>query len=271
MDKKTLAGKVSLVTGASRGIGRATALALAKKGSRVALVARNLEKLNEVAEEVRALHGEAIVFPADVSDQNQINQVVKQTANAWGRLDILVLNAGEYVRSSIRELSLEKLQRSMEVNYYSGVYFVMTALPLMLNQKNGHIVFITSMDARKGLPLDAPYVSAKAALTGFAEVLRQELYGSGVYVTTVLPGRVDTQMIENLSVPWISKKIKPEVVAEAVISAVLNRHVEVMLPFQVKLLYYVNVFWPRLADWMVRNYRLQGWEEVSEKKPGSST
>lgn len=96
----------------------------------------------------------------------------------------------------------------------------------MMAQGSGHIVLVTSMDAKKGIPRDAPYVAAKFALAGFGDVLRQELYGSGVAVTTLFPGRVDTPMIEHLKVPWISAKISPEVVARATVRAIVRRQPE---------------------------------------------
>jgi short-subunit dehydrogenase len=117
------------------------------------------------------------------------------------------------------------------------------------------------MDARKGIPPDAPYVAAKFALSGFGDVLRQELRGTGVSVSIIYPGRVDTPMIENLRVPWISAKIPAEAVARAILRAVRRRQPEVILPAQSKLLVYLNTISPALADWAVRWFHLEGWED----------
>ena len=129
----------------------------------------------------------------------------------------------------------------------------------MLSQKSGHIVAVTSMDGKIGLPPDAPYVSAKFALTGFCEVLRQEVSDHGIAVTNVLPGRVDTGMIEHLRFSWISPKVSPEIVARSTLDAIRRRKPIVIVPPQAKLLYYINVFAPKLSDRLSRFFHLEGW------------
>jgi NADP-dependent 3-hydroxy acid dehydrogenase YdfG len=261
MAERSLYKKIAIITGASSGIGRATALALAEAGACIALVGRNEHHLHEVAAAVRSLGGEAITLPADITRQDQVNLFVKKTLEQWGRVDILVSNAGQYIRAPVEEMSLGSLEQSMAVNFYGHVYAIQAVLPTMLHQKSGQILLVSSMDAKKGLPNDAPYVSAKFALSGFGEVLRQEVRGRGVAVTTIFPGRVDTPMIANLKVPWISAKVSPEVVANAIVSAAKRRPAEVILPFQARLLYLLNVVAPRLADTIVRVFRLEGWEK----------
>lgn len=261
MEKTIFSGKVVLVTGASRGIGRATALALARKGAHLSLVSRDKARLESVAGEIRELGGEAIVLPANISDPSLIRETVEKTIAHWGQLDILVSNAGEYLRSPVVDLQVDDVRKSMEINFYPGIHYVQEVLPHMMARKNGHIIFITSVDGKKGLPLDVPYVAAKFALTGFAEVLRQETRGSGVQVSNILPGRVDTEMIQDLRVPPISAKIPPEAVANAVIYAIEKRKAEVILPANARLLCYVNAIWPNLGDWAARVFHLQGWEE----------
>jgi short-subunit dehydrogenase len=158
-------------------------------------------------------------------------------------------------------LSVEHLQRSLAVNFYGGLYLTLAILPHMQRAQSGHIVFVTSMDGKLGLRNDAPYVSAKFALTGFTHVLRQELHGSGIHVSNVLPGRVDTAMIERLRFHWLSAKIPPEAVARGVIRAIEKRKAEVILPPQAVLLYYMWVLSPRLGDYLARLFHLEGWEE----------
>jgi short-subunit dehydrogenase len=116
------------------------------------------------------------------------------------------------------------------------------------------------MAGKIGLPPDAPYVSAKFALTGFCEVLRQEVRDSGISVTNILPGRVDTPMIDHLKFSWISAKIMPEKVALAILDAIRKQKPSVIIPSQAKLLYYINVFAPSLSDWLARYFHLEGWE-----------
>ncbi len=253
-----LANRIALVTGASKGIGRAVALALARAGAHLALVARGREGLEAVAAEVRALGRQALPLPADVSVEEQARATVRQTLAHFGRLDILVANAGVYIRRPIRDLDTAILRQSLAVNFYGSVYPVLEALPHLLAQREGHIVLITSMDGKKGIPPDAPYVAAKFALSGFGDVLRQELHGTGVGVSVVFPGRVDTPMIADLEVPWISAKIPPEAVARAVVQAIRRNRAEVIVPFQARLLYWVQCCAPKLADWVVRTFHLEG-------------
>jgi NADP-dependent 3-hydroxy acid dehydrogenase YdfG len=254
--------KIAIVTGASSGIGRTTALALAGEGAHVALAARNATALHEVAQAIRALGQEALAVPTDVIHQDQVERLVTETLARWKRVDILVANAGAYVRCPIPDLTVTEVERSMAVNFYGALYAILAVLPHMLNQKSGHLVLVSSMDAKKGLPFDAPYVAAKFALAGFGEVLRQELYGSGVQVITVFPGRVDTPMIATLQVPWISAKIPPEAVARAIVRAIHQRQPEVIVPLQARALVYLNTLSPRLGDWIARLFHLEGQENV---------
>jgi len=255
-----LQGRVAIVTGASSGIGRATALALADQGAHVSLAARTESALQKAAEAVQSLGQEALVVPTDVTQQEQVNRLMEETLARWGHIDILVANAGAYVRAPVTELTVADVERSMAVNFYGALYAVLAVQPHMLAQGSGHIVLVSSMDGKKGLPLDAPYVAAKFALGGLGEVLRQELQGHGIRVTTVFPGRVDTPLIDDIEVPWISAKIPPEAVARAILRAIHRRRPEVIVPLQARALYYLNTFCPRLVDWIVRKFHLEGWE-----------
>jgi 3-oxoacyl-[acyl-carrier protein] reductase len=116
------------------------------------------------------------------------------------------------------------------------------------------------LDAKKGLPLDSPYVAAKFAITGFAEVMRQELHHSDIHVTTIFPGRIDTPMIDNLRVPWISRKVPPEKVAQAIIRGINRQKAEVIVPLIQAPYGYLNALSPRFMDWIVRLFHLEGWE-----------
>ncbi len=259
MNNNFFLNKVAIVTGASSGIGRATALALAKQGALVALAARRGEVLIELVEEINTQGGKALAVPMDVTVREQVEQMVRKVLDHWGRVDILVSNAGEYIQRPIVDLEPAEIQRSFDVNFFGGIYCVKALLPHMLQRKSGHIVFVTSMDGKIGLPGDAPYVSAKFALTGFGEVLRQELRDSGISVTNVLPGRVDTAMIDHLRFSWISPKISPESVALAIMDGIRKRKPIVIVPPQAKLLYYINVFAPSLSDRLARYFHLEGW------------
>jgi NAD(P)-dependent dehydrogenase (short-subunit alcohol dehydrogenase family) len=255
-----LPDKVAIITGASSGIGRVTALALARAGVKVTLAARRAAELQAVAAEIRAAGGEALVAPT--------------TLQHFGRLDIVVANAGVYVRCRLtdpmtdpkglrRPLGSEiaaAFEDSLRINFFGSLYPVLAALPHLVAQGSGHIVLISSMDAKKGIPPDAPYVAAKSALAGFGGVLRQELHGTGVGVSIIYPGRVATPLIGALKFHPFSAPIAPETVATAVIAAIRRGRAEVIVPPQAWALVLLNALSLRLGDWAARAFRLEGWE-----------
>jgi NAD(P)-dependent dehydrogenase (short-subunit alcohol dehydrogenase family) len=218
--------------------------------------------LHEVAQAVQALGRQALVVPTDVTERKQVDALVAETLARWGRVDILVANAGQYVRCPVVELEVADVERAMAVNFYGPLYGALAVLPHMLERGSGHLVFVSSLDGKKGLPDDAPYVASKFALCGLGEVMRQELRGTGVAVTAILPGRIDTPLIEDLKVPWISPKFSPELVARAIIHGIRRRRAEVIVPGFYALLVIVNAFSPRLADGFVRLCHLEGWEDA---------
>ncbi|HXF64866.1 MAG TPA: SDR family NAD(P)-dependent oxidoreductase [Caldilineaceae bacterium] len=260
MRNPTLSNRVAIVTGASSGIGRATAIALAQAGARVVLAARREEALREAGQEIRAFGGEALLIPTDVTHQEEAARLVQTALATWGRVDILIANAGQYVRGRVAALEVADIERSMAVNFYGALYAILAVLPSMLAQRSGHLVLVSSMDAKKGLPSDAPYVAAKSALSGFGEVLRQELYGSGVALTIIFPGRVATPMISHLKVPWISAPIPADAVAQSIVRAIQRGQPEVIIPPLARALVLINTLSPRAGDWLVRLFHLEGWE-----------
>ncbi|MCD6402144.1 MAG: SDR family NAD(P)-dependent oxidoreductase [Anaerolineales bacterium] len=261
MRKEKMDGKVAIITGASSGIGEATALKLSEKGIKVALAARREQELKRVENKVVKAGGIAKSIPTDVTSRDQVKDLVSEVLNKWGTIDIVVVNAGAYLRAKVEELSVKDIEQSMAVNFYGGLYLILEVLPIMLKNGQGRIIVVTSFDAKKGLPLDAPYVAAKFAMSGFAEVMRQELKPKGILVTTIFPGRVDTPLITDLKVPSISAKISPGKVAQAICKVIYKYRPEIILPKQAGLLYYLNVISPRLGDYLVKLFRLEGWYE----------
>ena len=257
-DSSGTAAKVALVTGASGGIGSAIAQELARAGYLVVLSARRVEVLQRVAARIRADGGRAHVAPCDATDVAAVRAMVDDVFARFARLDVLVASAGVYLRRSATEVVRVDVEQMLAANFWSAFELVSAALPRLIEQRRGQIVFINSFDARKGLRQDCPYVVAKAALAGYAATLRQAVRGAGLHVCSVFPGRVDTPMIDDLEVPAISAKIPPERVARAVMRALRRRRSEVCVPFHIKALQWADVLSPRLGDWLVRKLGLDG-------------
>jgi len=264
MSRVKLHNKVAIITGASSGIGRSTAIAFAREGVHLALAARSPDSLSRVEHEVREYQNDVFVRPTDVTKRNQVQLLVQETLERFGPIDIVVCNAGEYLRGAVQDLNVENFERALAVNFYGSLFLIYAVLPAMAKRRSGHIVVVSSVDGKKGLPLDAPYVASKFAITGFMDVLRQELNGTGVHALTVLPGRVDTPMIAHLDVPWVSKKISSERVAQAILGGLKRRSSEVIVPWLgPKSLVVFNTISPGLADWFVRFFKLEGTERPS--------
>jgi short-subunit dehydrogenase len=252
--------RVAIITGASRGIGRATALELARRGAHLCLASRDLAKTEETAGQVRQFQRDALVVETDVRSQEQVQAMVDMALRRFGKVDILVANAGIYTRKPVVEMDIATLEHSMRTNFYGAASCALAVLPHMLERGEGHIALVSSFDGKKALPGDAPYACAKFALNALGEAMRQELSRSGIYTSIILPGRVQTEMICGLKVPGSSYPIPAEQVARAIAGALQHRRAEVILPSRVLGLYYLNALHPRLGDWVVRLLHLQGWE-----------
>jgi short-subunit dehydrogenase len=260
--KEWLNNRVAIVTGASGGIGKATAYGLSQKGCNVVLSARNHEKLLEIEKDLSYLRTGVISIPADITDPISVERLISKTLEHFARIDFIVCNAGEYFRCPVANLTISQIQRVFNVNFYGNLNCIFGVLPHMLQRGKGQIVIVSSMYAKKGLPPDAAYVASKAALSGLADVMRQELKESGIVVSTIFPARVDTPMISEISVPWISAKIKPQKVARAIIKALERKNAEIIVSsLGPKLLVAANTISPRLGDWLVKIFRLSGKEQ----------
>jgi NADP-dependent 3-hydroxy acid dehydrogenase YdfG len=250
--------KVIIVTGASSGIGRELALRLAKHQANVVLAARRSDKLAELETHIVNAGGQAISIQTDVADEADVMNLVNTTLSTWHRIDIFISNAGQYIQSPIVDSDKSDFEKSFDVNFYGSYYAVKAALPHMIMQNSGYFVFINSLDAKKGIVGDAPYVTAKYALDGFAEVLRQEVMSNGIAVSTVYPGRVDTPMIQDLQVPWISPKISVEKAANAIVKGIKKKKPIIVVPKLFFPLGALNNISPRLTDWFYSTFQLEG-------------
>lgn len=256
--------KVVLLTGASSGLGYAMALEFAQRGAWLALASRREDALLTLAEQVHRLGGQAMVFPADISQLSQVADLVQHTLMKWGRIDAVICNAGQYLRASTLAMPMELVEESLRVNFLGHVYTLQATLPYLLAQNEGRICLICSLDAIKGIPPDAPYVAAKFALRGYGEVLRQELQGTEVRLTIVFPGRIDTPMLADLQVPAISAKMKADWAARQILRAAARGQAELYLPASAHLYRWLAFLSPRGSDWAVRRLHLSGWEKSDQ-------
>lgn len=213
-----LDGKVAIVTGGSRGIGRAIGIALAGEGASLVLAARSQAGLDEAAEQVRKSGGRAETVVTELSDEGSIRNLVRVTRERLGRLDILVNNAGITHSAKFRETRTEDLDRCWAINARAPFILCREALPLLLEAPAGFIVNVSSVVGVKGYPLQSAYTASKHALRGMTMSLAEELRGTNIRVHVVCPGAVDTGMVGNVR-PDIKAAdlIGPDEVAELVL------------------------------------------------------
>jgi 3-oxoacyl-[acyl-carrier protein] reductase len=214
---KPLAGKISIVTGAGRGIGRAIALVLSGAGSRVALAARSESELRSVAEEIRGRDGEVLIVPTDVARDEELERLVSQTVKEWGTVDHLINNAGWGVKAPIVDARVEDWDRTFRVNLRAPMILTRLVLPLLIEKKSGAIVNIGSVAGKMGQADVSAYSASKFGLIGFTESLFEEAREYGVKVSVIVPGYVDTALIPPTRKMERSKMIRPEDVAQSVL------------------------------------------------------
>jgi hypothetical protein len=250
--------KVVIITGASSGIGRAAALILSQLNAKVVLASRNVEKLESLKEEIVSEGRQALVFRMDTSSPGDTERMARETISKWGKIDILIANAGKYVTDVSHDIDISAFKESMTINFFGTLNVIKSVLPEMKRQGKGHIVIVNSLDAKKGIIGDAPYVAAKSALDGFGDSLRQEFREVGINITSVYPARVDTPMIEHLKVPWVSPKISCTKVVKAMIKGIKGNKAIVVIPSAFYLLGSLNNTFPRLTDWFYRKLKIEG-------------
>ncbi len=244
--QRPLEGEIAIVTGASSGIGAATALELARQGARVVLAARREAELNEQAQIIKAAGGEAVVIPTDVADQAQLTRLVEQTIERFGRVDILVNNAGFGSGKPLAESAPELIAQMVNVNLLSAMLLARAVLPGMLARRHGAIISVASVAGHIAVaPL---YSGTKFGLRGFMLSLRRELLGSGVSVSVISPGFIHTSMNDGREgLPW------PEIIARAIARLARHPRREVIRPrfFYAPFFYHFATWVEQVFPWAV--------------------
>lgn len=221
---KQLASKVAIVTGASRGIGRAISVALAQEAATVVLAARSIRKLQETADQVTKAGGKAKIVVTELTEEESIKNLVKVTSEKFSRLDILVNNAGVTHSAKLEETTTEDWERCMQVNVRAPFILCREALGLLKKSQAGYIINIASVVGVKGYPLQSAYTSSKHALRGMTISLAEELKGSNIRVHLLCPGGVDTELVQKVR-PDIKKDelMQPEEIAELVLYLITHK------------------------------------------------
>jgi NADP-dependent 3-hydroxy acid dehydrogenase YdfG len=185
--------RVVVITGASAGIGRATALRLARDGAAVVASGRRGDRLDALVREIEAFGGRALAVVADVTHEEEMLRLVRQAVERFDRLDVMICNAGFGVEGTLDEIADQHMRRLLDVNYLGTFYAARAALPVFRRQDSGHLMFVSSIVGKRGVPQMGAYAATKFAQVGLAECLRAELSGSNIHVSVVFPVSTDTE------------------------------------------------------------------------------
>lgn len=253
----SIADKVVLLTGGSRGIGPVIAAALAERGAHLALAARSEQGLQETARSLEKYSIRTMLLPVDLSDPAQHHQLVSRVLSEFGRIDILINNAGVESEGSYLKLPWQEIRDTIELNLVAPMALAHQVLPHMLENKQGHIVQIASMGAKNGTAFAATYCGTKAGLAEWTRAMRLELAGTGVRFSTLFPGYVtDEGMFARYQItpPPIIGSCTPQQVARALVTALEKNKIELTINSSpaVRLSYILNEISPTLGDKLAR-------------------
>ena len=259
---KIFKDKVVILTGASSGIGRQMALDLAEEGAWLVLAARSLDKLNSLVVECTELGARAIAVQTDVSEEDQCKALIDATIAEFGRIDVLINNAGITARNRFDEMQvLWPFEKVMQTNYLGSVYCTYYALP-HLKQSNGRLIAVSSMTGKVGVPNRSAYSASKFAMAGFFDALRVELADSGVSVTVIYPDFVETgSRLESIGPDGNSVKeafkrggkvMRVEEASEIMLKAIAQRKRESILSTRGKFTPLLKILLPNLVDRLVQ-------------------
>jgi short-subunit dehydrogenase len=264
MKTEALYNQVIIITGASAGIGKSLAFRLSAKKAKIVLAARRLDRLEEIAEQCRGMGAETLVVQTDVSDEDQCRQLIQRTIEKFGRIDMLINNAGMNATALLEDLpDLHLFHQVVNTNFFGTVYCTYYALPY-LKESHGRIVAISSLGGKAALPYNSPYISSKFAIHGFCDTLRMELKKHGISVTVVCPSWVmsefhEAQMNkdgipkgESGRLVYTKKTMTSDRCAEIVLNAAFKKKREVLMG-PGKVVGWLKLISPSLLDWITIN------------------
>lgn len=263
---KPLNQQVVAVVGASSGIGRSTAIEFAKRGAKVAVAARSQPGLDSLVEEILQLGGEAIAIPADVADLQQVQAIAEKTVARFGRLDTWVHLAATSVFAPFEQISPDEFQRVIQVNLMGQVYGAMAALPHLRREGKGALIHVSSVEARRSLPLQSAYSSSKHGIEGFLDSLRVELQHEGVpiSVTNVMPAVINTPFynkgLTKLGVQptGVPPYYQPDLVAKAILHVAEHPTRDIIVGDVGRAIDLMQKLSPQLMDWLLKLIAVEG-------------
>ena len=271
-----LKGTVAAITGASSGIGLAVAEHLAHEGVSVVLGARRGDRLEIAEQRIRATGGRAESVVMDVTREAEVVRLVTRAQEAFGRLDIMVCNAGFGYYGSVDEMDAGVMERMMDVNFMGTFYGTRAALPVFRRQGHGHLLFVSSIVGRRGIPLMSGYSATKAAQAVFAESLRSEFSGTDIHVSAVFPVSTTTEFREAMErdfghqVSGLGPKQTVEDVARAIVHCLRRPAAEVYPHRMSRGLAILNALAPAFTDRLVRKYGRRRVVEPATPDPSRS-
>jgi NAD(P)-dependent dehydrogenase (short-subunit alcohol dehydrogenase family) len=286
MARFTFQRKVALITGGSRGLGFEIARLISRQGGKVAILARDANELRHATAELRTGGGEALAVRCDLLDREQIQSVVRQTVERFGRIDILINNAGIIEIGPLEHMCLEDFDRAMRLHFWAPFMLIMQVVPHMQANGGGRIVNISSIGGRIAVPHMAPYSASKFALTGFSDAIRAELSRDNILVTTVTPGmmrtgsQVHAKFKGNYSAEyrWFSlsnrlplASISVERAARKIVAACRRGKPALVMPWTARFLIATSALFPSLTGYLMIAINKCLPSPVSQDEDGART
>ena len=269
---RRIADKIVVITGASSGIGRATALALARERAKLVLVARRENLLVQLEEEIRAAGGTACSMSLDLRQRANVETMIRSTHERFGRIDVLINNAGFGFWGTVANTPAAVVREIFDLNFEAPLFASQLVIPIMRAQGSGHIINISSIVGKRGLPMSGIYCATKFALQGISESLRLEVKDDGIDVSVISPAGTETEFGENVRYGQVKRKFKPTghiqsagEVAEAIVRCIQKPKIEVYPNRSSRFLVWANAIAPGLVDKIVIRYLRDRLNAAKEK------